>query len=379
MEKSENSEILSVCIATYNRSRDVCELVNMILRSEGRFLIEITDNASTDDTVEKLLKIKDERLIIHVNKENIGGVNNMIRSVYNCRSKYALYLNDREIFDAQNLTSLIQYLEGHDIGCGFVRAQNQICSDEIGEHRKYSKGIEALRHINFTEHPSGFIYNMDLARASNLDISYYYYYYGPFYKYVMLACDLIKLGKFVCFNLPMWKEREKEYKKLHVSGATKECNKNPSRIYFHWKQHLLDMHFTIEHIVGHPVVFCEMAEDERMDLILHIADQFFSIMYTYKNCMFMKSECMHYQLRRKFVTTAENISVYKRAHDIIKFELEINRLSEGRLKEWDKKKARHIMMAIRDSLKCDITMVFTLERRRKIKQFFSFAGGGKEN
>ena len=63
-----DGRLLSICIPTYNRASRVTALVKRILECESQeFLVEITDNASTDNTVRELSSISDERVVLYRN------------------------------------------------------------------------------------------------------------------------------------------------------------------------------------------------------------------------------------------------------------------------------------------------------------------------
>ena len=87
-----DGRLLSICIPTYNRASRVTALVKRILECESQeFLVEITDNASTDNTVRELSSISDERVVLYRNEANQGGRFNMIQAVFHVKSRYALF------------------------------------------------------------------------------------------------------------------------------------------------------------------------------------------------------------------------------------------------------------------------------------------------
>lgn len=76
--------VLSICIASYNKAGFTGKLVNTILGgcSNDKLNVVVVDNASTDDTVEKLSTITDSRFSLIRNDKNIGGAANMVRAIY---------------------------------------------------------------------------------------------------------------------------------------------------------------------------------------------------------------------------------------------------------------------------------------------------------
>lgn len=105
-------KILSICIASYNKSELTNGLVTSILTcSNPELKVVVVDNASSDDTVEQLNSIKDERLCVVKNEENLGGSRNLVKSLYTGKGKYCLYTNDRDIVFPEKLDGFIKFLK----------------------------------------------------------------------------------------------------------------------------------------------------------------------------------------------------------------------------------------------------------------------------
>ena len=106
------AKVLSVCIASYNKSEITNSLVkNVLTCSNPEMEVVVVDNASPDDTIEQLGLIKDERLRVIRNEENIGGSRNLVKSLYAAQGKFCLYCNDRDIIYPEKLSSFIDFLK----------------------------------------------------------------------------------------------------------------------------------------------------------------------------------------------------------------------------------------------------------------------------
>ena len=106
------AKTLSVCIASYNKSEITNRLVKSVLScSNPEMEVVVVDNASPDDTIEKLGMIKDERLRVVRNDENIGGSRNLVKSLYSALGNFCLYCNDRDIIYPEKLNSFIDFLK----------------------------------------------------------------------------------------------------------------------------------------------------------------------------------------------------------------------------------------------------------------------------
>jgi glycosyltransferase involved in cell wall biosynthesis len=86
---------ITIGIPTYNRSSLVKRCVeNVLAQTYGNIEVLVSDNASTDGTLPNLRSIKDARLRVLVNSENIGAVNNFSRCIREASGDYLLLLSD---------------------------------------------------------------------------------------------------------------------------------------------------------------------------------------------------------------------------------------------------------------------------------------------
>lgn len=70
-------EKVSICIPVYNGEKTIREtVVSALNQTYSDIEVIVTDNCSTDGTVEILNDLEDDRLIIHENEENIGMLGN---------------------------------------------------------------------------------------------------------------------------------------------------------------------------------------------------------------------------------------------------------------------------------------------------------------
>ena len=125
-------KILSICIASYNKSELTNGLVKSILTcSSPEMEVVVVDNASTDDTVEQLNSIKDERLRVVKNEENLGGSRNLVKSLYTGKGKFCLYTNDRDIVFPEKLDGFISFLKDNPSFGGGHCVRNKVTGGGI--------------------------------------------------------------------------------------------------------------------------------------------------------------------------------------------------------------------------------------------------------
>ena len=74
--------LISVCIPTFNSEKYIIECLQSVLnQTYTEFEIIISDNDSSDDTLNLIESFKDERIKIFKNEKNIGMGNNFNKVV----------------------------------------------------------------------------------------------------------------------------------------------------------------------------------------------------------------------------------------------------------------------------------------------------------
>ncbi|MDR2406747.1 MAG: glycosyltransferase [Bacteroidales bacterium] len=163
---TSHQKVLSFCIGTYNRAERVFALVNSILKCpKDDIEVIVTDNNSSDNTIELLDTITDERFKYYRNKSNIGGIANIVRSLIYATGKYAFFCNDRDYIITDNIPKLCEFLYTNG-ALAFV-----YCDDSVQQTRIYKDIYTALIHLYIISyHPTGLIFSMEhLLRIENLD------------------------------------------------------------------------------------------------------------------------------------------------------------------------------------------------------------------
>lgn len=85
--------LVSICIPTYNASATIIETLNCVINQTYKnFEIIICDNQSTDNTLELIKKISDNRIQLSVNSENVGMLENFNIVLSKAEGKYVKLL-----------------------------------------------------------------------------------------------------------------------------------------------------------------------------------------------------------------------------------------------------------------------------------------------
>ena len=136
-----------IILVNYNGFDDTFVFIDSIKKKEKKinYKIIVVDNNSTDDSVKKLKKIKDIKLII--SKKNLGfaGGNNLgIKYALKEDAKYILLLNNDTIITENLISNMIMEYERHDdlgiLGCRIMYYDNKNLINFNGGKINYNKG-----------------------------------------------------------------------------------------------------------------------------------------------------------------------------------------------------------------------------------------------
>jgi len=151
---------LSICKPSFNRKEVlVSDIKEYLSCDDDRFEIHVSDNHSTDGTIEKLNRINDPRLKVVINDENIGGIPNIMQSLSNSGTEYVLLLLDKDTCDVKYLPEFIDYLEKETPNFGYVDLKN-IEKIRVENHKAC---FDSVINTGFlSKHPSGFFWKAEL-------------------------------------------------------------------------------------------------------------------------------------------------------------------------------------------------------------------------
>lgn len=125
------SPLVCICVPTYNASATVAETLESILaQTYGTIIVHVSDNASTDNTLEVVNSIEDSRLVVHRNRENVGGEGNFTRCIGLASGKYTAIFHADDVYEPNMIARQVAYLEANSgIGAVFTEA---VTIDEKG-------------------------------------------------------------------------------------------------------------------------------------------------------------------------------------------------------------------------------------------------------
>ncbi len=111
---------LSICIPSYNNAPYLPELIDSILhQSFEDFELLISDDCSTDHSVEIIRNYRDPRIKLYQNKENVGIVVNMNRCLLSAKGDYMTIIGSDDVLMVDSLKTRMDFLQANT-HLGFV-------------------------------------------------------------------------------------------------------------------------------------------------------------------------------------------------------------------------------------------------------------------
>jgi len=128
---------VSVCLPTYNGAQFVRFAIESVLnQSYSDFELIVSDDASTDGTLEIVSDVRDERLRVYRNTTRLGLVGNWNRCISLAQGRYITLLHQDDVMHPENLRRKIEALDRYP-SAGFAYSNIQRIDAEgtvVGGH-----------------------------------------------------------------------------------------------------------------------------------------------------------------------------------------------------------------------------------------------------
>lgn len=138
MSKDVSMPLVSICIPAFNAGNTIRETIESLLaQSYPNFELHVSDNASTDNTIEIVSGFNDPRISIHRHEINLGGEENFNICLHLARGKYTAVFHADDIYERTMLETQVNFLE-HNLTAGAVFTQANLINDsgvKVGEIR----------------------------------------------------------------------------------------------------------------------------------------------------------------------------------------------------------------------------------------------------
>jgi hypothetical protein len=156
--------VLSICISSYNKGDRCCRLVRDILSiDDDRYNIFICDDWSDNITMEKLNSIRNPKVNVVRNQQNLGACKNWYNTINCGNGMYILHVLDRDDIEVKYLKVILDILEQNTIGGGYIGKSTmrlEYAQKGKGLYHICIKGKEAfLTMAGVPIHPTGFLVN----------------------------------------------------------------------------------------------------------------------------------------------------------------------------------------------------------------------------
>lgn len=166
------SEItLSFCIPTYNRSEIVFKNIsNILCCPDPDIEVVVLDNGSTDNTLNLLETITDNRLSIYTNGSNRGFLYNVLHVLDKGKGNYLIFSTDKDTFSAEKISQFKDFLLGQS---GLAGGFCEFNSKSPKTFDLFPAGFSAVREIaHQARHPTGFFFKNKLLKKVKIIENY---------------------------------------------------------------------------------------------------------------------------------------------------------------------------------------------------------------
>lgn len=107
---------ISVCLATYNGQAFIVQQLESILGQLGpEDEVVVSDDASSDATVERITSLGDPRITVHRNRRNLGYSKNFENSLRRATGDLIFVADQDDVWLPDKVVTMVQALEVHDL------------------------------------------------------------------------------------------------------------------------------------------------------------------------------------------------------------------------------------------------------------------------
>lgn len=291
---------LSFCIPTYNRAKTLISLVERILSKDDEEIeIIISDNASSDNTLQLLKDINDNRLFVYTNEINQGTLLNTYKAFSKATGEYIIFLTDKDNIDSEYINDFKLFIYNNNLSCGYCEYIPQLNT----ENKIFERGFESLSNVAYLcIHPSGYFFNRKylneinyLQKYSNKDVV------GEF-AFEFIFAELVMKDKSGIFNkqliLPQKTTDAAKDKSLSIKGTTVNAYYMPTarlNIALNFSKHVNSL---------------ALNNIEKKKMIFKIfTTGLYNATFVYKTILSNKQICEHYYLEPRTINKFELLEI----------------------------------------------------------------------
>ena len=164
-----NQKLLTICIATYNRSEIVTNLIKSLLSFELNNEIEILviDDYSSDNTSENLSQFSDvSNVSVYRNQQNLSRARTQLKYFNLCKTEFLVELADDDYLLKDGLLELLDLLPKLDVDFLSTRWSGWDGSLEPGRGSDKVQDVSLTNLRSASEHSIGCVYRASIIRHS---------------------------------------------------------------------------------------------------------------------------------------------------------------------------------------------------------------------
>lgn len=143
--------LISVCIPTYNSSQYISECIDSVVNQSFKNIeIIVSDNCSSDNTVEIVEKKNIKNLKVIRNEENIGMAKNFNLACNEASGKYIKLLPSDDIISPNSIEKSLKFIDNHDeisLIASSKKIINQSSKTIIKKMSTFSEGVHEGRDV----------------------------------------------------------------------------------------------------------------------------------------------------------------------------------------------------------------------------------------
>tara|TARA_B110000305_G_scaffold182312_1_gene202361 strand:+ start:4626 stop:5612 length:987 start_codon:yes stop_codon:yes gene_type:complete len=164
-----NQKLITICIATYNRSEIVTNLIKSLLSFELNNEIEILviDDYSSDNTSENLSQFSDvPNVSVYTNQQNLSRARTQLKYFNLCKTEFLVELADDDYLLKDGLLELLDLLPKLDVDFLSTRWTDPDGSLSPGRGSDKVQDVSLTNLRRASEHSIGCVYRASIIRHS---------------------------------------------------------------------------------------------------------------------------------------------------------------------------------------------------------------------
>jgi glycosyltransferase involved in cell wall biosynthesis len=288
---------LSFCIPTYNRVDSVRRLVlDILFCKDPNIEVVVLDNGSTDNTLEVLGAIRDDRLKIYSNGVNKGALFNMVNVLDKGRGEYLVYCTDQDYVDKEKIEEFKSFLISNDsISCGYC----EFVSDVNSKSQIFPIGLQSIENIAYTgRHPTGYFFKNKLLKKVEIVKRFSDYEFVDLFPLEFVFAELSLVGKGAIYKKPIFSPESGPMVVAHKSSTTKG---NDKKAFFRPDARLKLAKNYSKHLKALDLIPAEKIQLAANVLISEIRASTMG----YKAIMSNTNLCIHYNMNPRSISSIE--------------------------------------------------------------------------